>query len=128
MQPAAGTDELVMTRPNPVRRDKSRPPVLSPRRAGRVDGFGLPTPGLLWRQLVHELWPSRVRVSAVEYKGHLIEAFEDQPGRWFAYFSRLDGQYIAGTESNNLRTPSARYSKEDAIEFAKEAIDGLLQA
>ena len=74
---------------------------------------------------MHELRPSRVRVSAVEYKRHLIEAFEDQPGRWFAYFSRLDGQNIAGTESNSLRTPSARYSKEDAIEFAKEAIDGL---
>ena len=72
---------------------------------------------------------SRERESAVEYKGHLIEAaFEDQPGRWFAYFRRLDGQNITGTESNNLRTPSARYSKKDAIEFAKEAIDGLLQA
>jgi hypothetical protein len=56
---------------------------------------------------VHELRPSRVRVSAVEYKGHLIEAFEDQPGRWFAYFRRLDGQNITGTESNSLRTPSA---------------------
>jgi len=80
---------------------------------------------LLRRQRVHELRPRRVRVSAVEYKGHLIEAFEDQPGRWFAYFRRLDGQNITGTESNSLRTPSARYSKEDAIEFAKEAIDGL---
>jgi hypothetical protein len=64
----------------------------------------------------------------VEYKGHLIEAFEDQPGRWFAYFRRLDGHNITGTESNSLRTPSARYSKNDAIEFAKEAIDGLLQS
>jgi hypothetical protein len=79
----------------------------------------------LRRQLVHELRPSRVRVSAVEYKGHLIEAFEDQPGRWFAYFRRLDGQNITSNESNSLRTPSARYCKEDAIEFAKETIDGL---
>jgi len=81
-------------------------------------------PRLLWGQLVHELRPSRVRVSAVEYKSHLIEAFEDQPGRWFAYFRRLDGQNITGAESNSLRTPSARYSKEDAIGFAKEVIDG----
>src|SRR5262249_60431838 len=82
---------------------------------------------LLWllrRQLMHELRPSRVRVSAVEYKGHLIEAFEDQPGRWFAYFRRLDGQNITGTESNRLRTSSVRYSKDEAIEFAKEAIGG----
>ena len=93
-----------------------------------MDGFGPPTLQLPRSQLVHELRPSRVRESAVEYKGHSIEAFEDQPGRWFAYFRRLDGQNIAGTESNSLRTPSARYSKEDAIEFAKEAIDGLLQA
>ena len=61
----------------------------------------------------------------MEYKGHLIEAFEDQPGRWFAYFRRLDGQNITSNESNSLRTPSARYCKEDAIEFAKETIDGL---
>ena len=36
-------DELVMTRPNPVRRDKSRPPVSSPRRsepAYRCSFFG----------------------------------------------------------------------------------------
>src|SRR5262245_52834913 len=125
MQPATGTDQFVMTRPNPVRRDKSRPPVSSP--GGRARGWLRPRLPLrlLRRQLVHELRPSRVRVSAVEYKGHLIEAFEDQPGRWFAYFSRLDGQNIAGTESNSLRTPSARFSKEDATEFAKEAIDGL---
>src|SRR6516165_4358574 len=128
MQPADGTDELVMTRPNPVRRGKSRPPVSSPRRSGRVDGFGPPTPQLLWGQLVHELRPSRVRVSAVEYKSHLIEAFEDQPGRWFAYFRRLDGQNIVGSESNRLRTSSARYSKDDAVEFAKEAIDALPDA
>jgi hypothetical protein len=84
--------------------------------------------GFFRRELVHELRPSPVRVCAVEYKGHLIEAFEDQPGRWFAYFRRLDGQNIMGTESNSLRTPSARYSKEDATEFAKEAIDGLPDA
>jgi hypothetical protein len=54
---------------------------------------------------VHELRLSRVRVSAVEYKGHLIEAFEDQPGRWLAYFRRLDGQNITSIESNSLRTP-----------------------
>ena len=67
-------------------------------------------------------------MSVVEYKRDLIEAFEDQPGRWFAYFGRVDGQNITGTESNSLRTPSARYSKDDAIEFAKEAIDGLPDA
>src|SRR5262245_66564215 len=128
MQPAAGTDELVMTRPNPVRRGKSRPPVSSPRRSGRVDGFGPPTPAASLGATVHELRPSRVRVSAVEYKSHFIEAFEDQPGRWFAYFRRLDGQNIAGSESNRLRTSSARYSKDDAIEFAKEAIDALPDA
>jgi hypothetical protein len=125
MQPAAGTDQFVMTRPNPVRRDKSRPPVSSPRRSGAWMASARLPLRLLRRQLVHELRPSRVRVSAVEYKDHLIEAFEDQPGRWFAYFRRLDGQSIAGAESNSLRTPSARYSKEDAVEFAKEAIDGL---
>ncbi len=64
----------------------------------------------------------------MEYKSHLIEAFEDQPGRWFAYFRRLDGQNIAGNESNRLRTSSARYSKDNAIEFAKEAIDALPDA
>ena len=77
---------------------------------------------------MHELRPSHVRVSVVEYKHHLIEVFEDQPGRWFAYFRRLDGQNIAGSESNRLRTSSARYSKDDAIEFAKEAIDALPDA
>jgi len=41
---------------------------------------------------------------------------------------RLDGQNITGTESNSRRTPSARYSKKDAIEFAKEAIDELPDA
>ena len=128
MQPRAGTNELVMTRPNPVRRGKSRPPVLSPRRSGRVDGFGPLPLRFLRRQLVHGLRPSRVRVRVVEYKHHLIEAFEDQPGRWFAYFRRLDGQNITGTESNSRRTPSARYSKKDAIEFAKEAIDELPDA
>jgi hypothetical protein len=45
-----------------------------------------------------------------------------------AYFRRLDGQNITSIESNSLRTPSARYSKEDAIEFAKETIDGLPDA
>ena len=40
----------------------------------------------------------------------------------------VDGQNITGTESNSLRTPSARYSKDDAIEFAKEAIDALPDA
>ena len=74
---------------------------------------------------MHGLRPSRVRVRVVEYKHHLIEAFEDQPGRWFAYFRRLDGQNITGTDR---RTPSARYSKKDAIEFAKEAIDELPDA
>jgi hypothetical protein len=64
----------------------------------------------------------------VLWNTHLIEAFEDQPRRWFAYFRRLAGQNITGTESNSLRTPSARYSKEDAIEFAKETIDGLPDA
>ena len=73
-----------------------------------------------------------MRVGVMWYRAsharHLIEAFEDQPGRWFAYFRRLDGQNITGTQSNSLRTPSARYSKEDAIEFAKETIDGLPDA
>jgi len=40
----------------------------------------------------------------------------------------LDGQNIAGNESNRLRTSSARYSKDNAIEFAKEAIDALPDA
>jgi hypothetical protein len=127
MQPG-GTDELVMTRPNPVRRGKSRPPVSSPRRSGRVDGFGPPTPAASLEATGARAAANRVRVSAVEYKSHLIEAFEDQPGRWFAYFRRLDGQNIAGNESNRLRTSSARYSKDDAIEFAKEAIDALPDA
>jgi hypothetical protein len=74
-----------------------------------VDGFGPPM-RLLRRQLGHELRPSRVRVSVVEYKRHLIEAFEDQPGRCLSTLERLDGQNITGTE--------------DAIEFAKEAIGG----
>src|SRR5262249_8417289 len=35
---AARAPQLVMTRPNPVRRGKSRPPVSSPRRSGRARG------------------------------------------------------------------------------------------
>src|SRR5262249_23172938 len=112
MQPRAGTDQFVMTRPNPVRRDKSRPPVSSPRRSGRVDGFG--PPGQVIRRRFgacgyadvpgrpasrYDDCKSRERESAVEYRGHLIEAFEDQPGRWFAYFRRLDSQNITGAES-----------------------------
>src|SRR5262249_333229 len=100
MQSRAGTDEFVTC--------FESPPVVPPGWLRRYYA------GPHWRQVVHELRPSCVRVSAVEYKGHLIEAFEDQPGRWFAYFRRLDGRNITGAESNSLRTPSARYSKEDA--------------
>ena len=123
--PPVARGELVMTRPNPVRRGKSRPQVSSPRRSGRVDGFGPPTAAASSEAACARAAPKPRESKCRGIQESLIEAFEDQPGRWFAYFSRLDGQNIAGTESNSLRTPSARYSKEDAIEFAKEAIDGL---
>src|SRR5260370_10827850 len=71
---------------NPVR------VVASPGRRFRVPGgrgAGLASarrPLRIPTQLLHQLRPSRVRVSAMEYQGHLSEAFEDQPGRWYAYF------------------------------------------
>lgn len=66
-----------------------------------------------------------VRASAVEYKGYLIEAFEEWPRRWFANVRRLDDQTIPGTKSPSLRTFSVRPSKAAAIEFAKKVIDAL---
>jgi hypothetical protein len=66
-----------------------------------------------------------VRASAVEYKGYLIEAFEERPRRWFANVRRLDGQAIPGMKSHSLRTSSVRFSKGAAIEFAKKVIDAL---
>jgi len=56
-----------------------------------------------------------VRASAVEYKGYLIEAFEEWRRRWFA----------TGMQSPSLRTFSVRPSKAAAIEFAKKVIDAL---
>ena len=66
-----------------------------------------------------------VRASAVEYKGYLIEAFEEWPRRWFANVRRLDDQAIPGVQSPSLRTLSVRPSKAAAIEFAKKVIDVL---
>jgi hypothetical protein len=40
MQPRAGTDQFVMTRPNPVRRGKSRP-IVSRDGPGRLDDWVL---------------------------------------------------------------------------------------
>ena len=59
----------------------------------------------------------------MEYKGYLIEAFEERPRRWFANVRRLDGQAIPGMKSHSLRTSSVRFSKVAAIEFAKKVID-----
>ena len=59
----------------------------------------------------------------MEYKGYLIEAFEERPRRWFANVRRLDGQAIPGMKSHNLRTSSVRSSRAAAIEFAKRVID-----
>jgi hypothetical protein len=61
----------------------------------------------------------------VEYKGYLIEAFEEQPRRWFANVRRLDGQAIPAMKSDSLKTSSVRYSKAAAIEFAKKVINAL---
>jgi hypothetical protein len=65
----------------------------------------------------------------VEYKGYSIEAFERRPRNWFAKGRRLDGQKIKNpitkTEADCLETPSVKYSADDAIDFAKEIIDGL---
>ena len=66
-----------------------------------------------------------VRASVVEYKGYLIEAFEESPRRWFANVRRLDDQAIPGMQSPSLRTFSVRPSKTAAIEFAKKVIDAL---
>ena len=66
-----------------------------------------------------------VKATAVEYKGYLIEAFEEWPRRWFANVRRLDDQAIPGTQSTSLRTFSVRPSKAAAIEFAKKVIDVL---
>jgi hypothetical protein len=47
---------------------------------------------------------------------------------WFAKIERLDGRPIKRIgvvgAKESITTPAARYSAEDAIEFAKEAIDG----
>ena len=66
-----------------------------------------------------------VKATAVEYKGYLIEAFEEWPRRWFANVRRLDDQAIPGTQSTSLRTFSVRPSKAAAIEFAKKVIYAL---
>jgi len=66
-----------------------------------------------------------VRASAVEYKGYLIEAFEEWPRRWFANVRRLDDQAIPGMQYPSLSTLSVRPSKAAAIEFAKKVIDAL---
>jgi hypothetical protein len=66
-----------------------------------------------------------VRASAVEYKGYLIEAFEEGPRRWVANVRHLDDQAIPGMQSPSLRTLSVRTSKAAAIEFAKKVIDAL---
>src|SRR6516162_11691005 len=66
-----------------------------------------------------------VKATAVEYKGYLIEAFEEWPRRWFANVRRLDDQAIPGTQSTSLRTFSVRPSKAAAIEFAKKVIHAL---
>ena len=58
----------------------------------------------------------------MEYRGYLIEAFEEWPRRWFANVRRLDDQAIPGTQSTSLRTFSVRPSKAAAIEFAKKVI------
>jgi hypothetical protein len=75
-------------------------------------------------------WRGRVeaRKATMEYKAYSIIAFEEQPGRWFAKIERLDGRPIKRIgvvgAKESITTPAARYSAEDAIEFAKEAIDG----
>jgi hypothetical protein len=55
----------------------------------------------------------------VEYKGYLIEAFEEWPRRWFANVRRLDDQAIPGMQFPSLRTLSVRPSKAAAIGDAR---------
>ncbi len=64
-----------------------------------------------------------------DYKGYSIEAFEDAPGRWFAMIKRLDGRLIrvvagTGEPRTSITTSAARYSAADALQEAREAIDG----
>ena len=100
-------------------------------------GHHAPGKTALWQAPARRLTPAgrgafygtlalRVReASAVEYKGYLIEAFEEWPRRWFANVRRLDDQAIPGVQSPILRTFSVRPSKAAAIEFAKKVIDAL---
>jgi hypothetical protein len=76
----------------------------------------------------HVKAPQEARKKTMEYNTYSILPFEEQPGRWFAKIQRLDGRPIkrVGVDGakESITTPAARYSADDAIAFAKEAIDG----
>jgi hypothetical protein len=63
----------------------------------------------------------------ITYKAYTIDPFEDQPGRWRARISRLDGKNIKvavpPTEHASFDT-SLTVSAEEAIKLAKQGIDG----
>jgi hypothetical protein len=69
----------------------------------------------------------------MQYKGYLIEPFETSPGRWRARFRRLDGKTFGRhTDDNKFEQMDTvgigmdRLSVQDAVEQAKEMIDGLI--
>lgn len=67
--------------------------------------------------------------SAIRYKDYLIEPLETSPGRWRARMRRADGRkikvHITGNEVDSLTTSGMEsFSIDDAVQLAKEAIDG----
>jgi hypothetical protein len=64
----------------------------------------------------------------IEYGVYSITPFEKRPGSWFAKIRRLDGKPIetAGFAEalEEITTSSGSGSAADAVEFAKQGIDG----
>jgi hypothetical protein len=60
------------------------------------------------------------------YKSYAIETREASPSRWVARISRIDGKNIqaGGGWQNQLYDTAAFLSANDAVRYAKAAIDG----
>ena len=68
-------------------------------------------------------------MSAVHYKGYVIEPWETAPGRYRACVQRLDGQKIKtfpdDREHESITTGGVEsFSADDAVQVVKKMIDG----
>jgi hypothetical protein len=67
-------------------------------------------------------------MSAIPYKGYLIEPYETHDGKWRARVTRVDGQVIRtypdNRESPFIPTRECR-SKDEAIEAGKDLVDNI---